>query len=688
MRLAGGRRICLSDVFVSESENTMPKNRHNFSTATALLLSLLVIVSGIAQAALPPLIEAKPLFGDKLVAGRWQPVIVTIRNQDSSDALTGEVKVSLEAANTRGPLGSWITPVTLPRGVGTARTTATVFVPESDQPDLLISLSQGRDGRGEIVTRRTFDKLRFVDPSLTLLAVTTLPDALSYLRGETLDVENTTGVLRRIPNATVAKPKNQSYGQKTAVAATEVRVENLPDAGLLPATAAGYDTIGIIYLGPDIGPAPFSDSQVAALHGWVTGGGLLVIGSSGLRADERFRTWLPVAGKAPLGRGMVAAVTRDLAETGFGRSPAALTFWRELAQEACSEPLAGNLIQGQGLRYYYSQMDFWQSVVRAPGLKAPPSSAIALFLLAYLLLLVPINYLILKRLDRREWTWATVPILVTLFSVGAYVFGYAVKGTQMLQNTVTLCEMGANRGESVVTASVGVFSPRQTKYDLSTTIRDTAFWNPQRSGGNNQGSQEYGPMETATAGETGGDSSVHIRNADISMWAMRVFAARTYQIKMGGGVAASLVLNGDVLSGVVTNQTGRDLNQVSLYFAGNRVDLGSLAPGVPKSVRQSLSKGWTNKPKTQDLGLALSGKTGSLHEFKEPVLSSIDSAMEALSQRDQERGNSAGPHKALLFAWNQDELFPVKIDGQPIPTGTNLNLVVVAIPVRSVPKRR
>ena len=44
---------------------------------------------------------------------------------------------------------------------------------------------------------------------------------------------------------------------------------------------------------------------------------------------------------------------------------------------------------------------------------------------AYILLIGPINYLVLRRLDRREWAWVTMPVLIVVFAVGAYGFGIA-----------------------------------------------------------------------------------------------------------------------------------------------------------------------------------------------------------------------------------------------------------------------
>lgn len=672
----------------------MPKSLHKSPAICTLLLSLFFVLPlATSWAALPPVIDAHPLFGDTFVNGRWQPIVVTVTNGDSGEALTGEIKTALGEMGTSEAFGAWTTPVTLPRGAGTTRTTTTVFVPEHEQPILSVSLQQRRDGKGATVTRHSFDKLRFVEPSLTLLAVTSAPDALSYLRGEKLGVENTTSVLRPAPDTAPASSQKKPYQQQGAVTATEIRVESVAEAGPLPTTAAGYDTIGIVYLGSDIGPNQFSDAQVSALRGWVIGGGLLVVGSLGLRSDERFRTWVPVAIpsglvsvsaiRSRLGRGMAASIFGDPTEASFGKSQAALRFWHELLGDACSEPLMGNLLQGRGPRDYYSATTFWQSVIRAPGLKAPPAVAIGLFLFAYLLLLVPVNYLILKRLDKREWTWATVPLLVTLFSVGAYFFGYAVKGTRMLQNTVTLVEMGANRGDSVVTASVGVFSPRQARYDLSTPLGDTAFWTPQNWGGYGASNGEYGPMETTTPGETGGDSAVHIRNANISMWAMRVFAARTYQVKMGKGITASLVQNGPQLTGTVQNETERTLESATITFAGAKVALGTLTPGQKKNVRLTVSPEGRKSQSDFRIELPSGDKAG---EFKTPVLQSLNEALSVLGQQGKGPSSLARRHQALLYAWNQDEVFPIRIDGQAAPVGTNLNLIAVTIPVEERPR--
>ena len=50
------------------------------------------------------------------------------------------------------------------------------------------------------------------------------------------------------------------------------------------------------------------------------------------------------------------------------------------------------------------------AVANLPSLALPPITGLLVLLLGYIILVGPVNYLILSRLDRREWAWITVPV--------------------------------------------------------------------------------------------------------------------------------------------------------------------------------------------------------------------------------------------------------------------------------------
>jgi hypothetical protein len=73
----------------------------------------------------------------------------------------------------------------------------------------------------------------------------------------------------------------------------------------------------------------------------------------------------------------------------------------------------------------------------------PSLNLIALFTLGYVLLLVPINYLVLKRLDRKELAWLTTPAIIVLFSVGSYAIGASTRAHIVSFNRVAVLETQA-----------------------------------------------------------------------------------------------------------------------------------------------------------------------------------------------------------------------------------------------------
>ena len=98
----------------------------------------------------------------------------------------------------------------------------------------------------------------------------------------------------------------------------------------------------------------------------------------------------------------------------------------------------------------------------------PGFAFIGLFLLAYIVVLVPVNYTVLKRRDRRELAWVTVPIIIVAFSGLAYAVGYGTKGGQVLLAQAGIVEAWAGQSAAPALAYLGLFSPAKSRYNLST----------------------------------------------------------------------------------------------------------------------------------------------------------------------------------------------------------------------------
>jgi len=88
------------------------------------------------------------------------------------------------------------------------------------------------------------------------------------------------------------------------------------------------------------------------------------------------------------------------------------------------------------------------------------------------LLLGPIDYFVLKRLDRLPWTWVTAVGWIVLFSVGAYFGVQMIRGRKMYVRVVTVQDGiagpdgAARAGTAWSTVYSGIFAPASDNYRL------------------------------------------------------------------------------------------------------------------------------------------------------------------------------------------------------------------------------
>ena len=72
-----------------------------------------------------------------------------------------------------------------------------------------------------------------------------------------------------------------------------------------------------------------------------------------------------------------------------------------------------------------------------------------------------------RRLDRREWAWVTMPALIAIFAVGAYGYGSALRGSDVIVNEVAIVRGAPDATEGSAQVYLGVFSPTRGTYQLS-----------------------------------------------------------------------------------------------------------------------------------------------------------------------------------------------------------------------------
>jgi hypothetical protein len=546
---------------------------------------LLATLPGAAQSATPEpsagpsalRMTAQPLMGGNVRPGSWMGVRVHLEND--GPAVRGELRLTSGAQQgSRYSIG-----MELPTG---ARQDHLLYA----QP----SWSGGRltaslvEGDATLLEQRVV--LTAIDPyTTTVVIVAERPDAVA---------PGVRGML--------AGP-SQSMARILTVTAED-----------LPPRAEAWGVIDRL-VWQDVDPARLTPAQLAAMTTWVGAGGRLVVvgGQAGLAGVSGLPTDLmpfvpsstidvpatdlePLVGALPAGSPALPALTGDLArgsvlawsdghpiaaQAAVGQGQVVLIGVDPTLPAIAGAPGATGLwrsaigpLMGQSLNPLVLQDD--SQIVAAlnslPAVALPDLGLLFGLIAVYILLIGPINYLVLRRIDRREWAWVTMPVLVLVFGAGTFLVGMGLKGTDVIVDQLAIVRAAAGTDRGLAQAYVGIFSPNRRTFDVA--VGDDALL--------------ANPMYVAQQGQGGvpldvvGGESARLRGYEVGFGVLRAFRAEASVV--APRVDADLEYHDGILEGTLTNRSEDALESLAVTWGGQATVVPTLAPGQTVDVRLDL----------------------------------------------------------------------------------------------------
>lgn len=271
-----------------------------------------------------------------------------------------------------------------------------------------------------------------------------------------------------------------------------------------------------------------------------------------------------IAARAPFGRGSVTILGFDPGIPWIAESAVGPAVWARTLP-AGAGPAAPLARSGDSF--------IVNALGNMPAVRLPQLFHLFVLLVAYVVAIGPINYAILRRRDRRELAWLTIPLTIAAFAVLAYVFGTSLRGPSVVINELAIVRgsTGADRGAGRV--YIGVFSPGRASYDIQiggNALVSAPFY---------EGGFMDSPARTLDILQ--GDPSI-VRRFGVAFGSLRSFVAET-------SVATPLLQTelqvvGEVLSGTVTNSTTEPLSGVAVVYGGAVQYIGDMAAGETRSV--------------------------------------------------------------------------------------------------------
>ncbi len=395
----------------------------------------------------------------------------------------------------------------------------------------------------------------------------------------------------------------------------------------LPAVSVAWNALDVLILN-DTDTTQFTAEQLAALQSWVSTGGQLVVtgGASWQKTAVPLADWLPVTLS---GSETVADLPGFAAEVGFAfRDPGPYVVTTgslargEMLFHEDGLPLLAVAPHGRGAVYFLAldprfaplldwdgvetvfaavgdrvpPLTLWgaapyegyaaqSAVTSLPNLNLPSVWELALFLLVYIVVVGPANYLILKRRNRLELAWVTLPSLILGFTAVTYFTGFQLRGNDAIINQMAVAYSQTGSDQAQVYSLVGLYSPRRSTYDVifpaDTLARpfDEIFG----SFGNGQNA------ESITYSNEHFIDGVRVDVSDVE-----TFSAQTNRPPLalsGEGMLARQGASAVRLEVTVQNNSDQTLEDAVVLFGNTAVPLNDLEPGETESINEIVSSG-------------------------------------------------------------------------------------------------
>lgn len=362
----------------------------------------------------------------------------------------------------------------------------------------------------------------------------------------------------------IYKPVVDSFGRgdyPRIVTAKTIEAGDLPEK-LLPLKA-----IDLIVLDGPLDGIPTAHKEV--LKSWVAGGGILIISQGDATGQILFeKNQTPLLYRQPLGEGAIITSTFDLMTgSGLGRDEELELWWGLMESEL--------LVKRSHISHMNSWGNYWSYVDAAnyfEDIASPNLVVYAGILAAYVLLIGPVLYLVLRRFDKRDLAWIVIPaaaIVLTLGIMGAGKNRIPGDGIVQIASNINIL----NSQTAFIEGAAAAIVPKGGSYSFE-IARNT-----------NAAPVMRGVRDTTINVKETGEQIVNFNR--VEYWTIRNIYF-TSEHKNLGAIEGNLVLDGSALKGTLTNNTGLDLQDVLLLAGARSITIGNWPAGSEVAIAENL----------------------------------------------------------------------------------------------------
>ncbi|AMA74208.1 hypothetical protein SAMN04489735_103928 [Aneurinibacillus thermoaerophilus] len=202
-----------------------------------------------------------------------------------------------------------------------------------------------------------------------------------------------------------------------------------------------------------------------------------------------------------------------------------------------------------------------------PEFKLPDVSLAALLFAAYIIIIGPVLFYIMKRRNAREWNWLFIPALSIIAALATYGYGKWQYGNKVHLQNVSLIEVN-NDGSADIRSGSAFFAPHSGDYSLRFPKGITVFPLKDRERGNPRSNTRILLQTDHTEAQF----------TNTAFWSLRQAFSEQHQEGIGT-FAATLTTQNNRITGTIRNHTNYALRNVCIVYKDGVQTIPALAPG-------------------------------------------------------------------------------------------------------------
>ncbi|MFD2749639.1 hypothetical protein ACFSUM_04350 [Virgibacillus siamensis] len=404
-------------------------------------------------------------------------------------------------------------------------------------------------------------------------------------------------------------------------------------ADILPVTITGKKTVQKIQGFKDLYKKPIQANNLELFKGKIDKDAAVIYKDGSI----------PLVVEKNIGKGDITQFTFDIGHPALADWKGNDPLWQQIGDGNRQNP-------GMNSRNVYPGEDLGNIVRTFQSLANFNVSTLVLVFAAYLLVILPVLYFVLKRMDKREWAWIVIPVLAIVSSVGLYTVGAKDRGGAVktnLMSVISVNEQGLGSGEG----AIALLSKGSGSYTLSVNNAFDPFPGERRFRAPSQ-QQSYSDLPMIEA--SGNKATVQFRN--VEFWSPRSVEVE-YPVKKYGQFASNLTHGNGEISGKITNNFDYDFQEIYLISGNDYHKIGGLAAGETKKVNFDVkNKTFFQKP-TNQAAYQLFGRPGQLGQQSDEQKKAALLSNAIRNYKDSSRNTP------MIIGFTDESLYPVTVNG-------------------------